>query len=99
MHPTPRMPVEEHRRRLGSALFQIANGFGQVMRGVADIATPLAGIGPVSAEAVDLRRDTRPEADSIFNLAGAAPGPERPDRPGDAREHRGAGEEGLAREG
>ena len=77
MHPTPHMLVEEHRRRLGSALFQITNGFGQVMRGVADVAAPLAGIGPVFAEAVDdtlteavdPRRDTRPEADGIFNPA------------------------------
>ena len=82
MHPTPRMPVEEHRCRLANALFQITNGFGQVMRGVADVAAPLASIGPVGiglvsaeavddtlTEAVDPRRDTRPEADSIFNPA------------------------------
>ena len=59
---TPRMPVAEHRR-------QLANGFGQVMRGVADTAGPLASLGPMFDEAVDPRRDTRPDADSIFNAA------------------------------
>ena len=59
---TPRMPVTEHRR-------QLANGFGQIMRGVADAAEPLASLGPVFDEAVDPRRDTRPDADSIFNAA------------------------------
>ena len=87
MHPTPHMPVEEHRRRLGNALFQITNGFGQVKRGVADVAAPPASIGPVGiglvgislvsaeavddtlTEAVDPRRDSRPEADGIFSPA------------------------------
>ena len=67
------MPVAEHRRQLGNVLFQLANGFGQIMRGVADAAGPFAGpltsFGPTFEEAVDPRRDPRPEADSIFNPA------------------------------
>ena len=66
---TPRMPVAEHRRQLGNVLFQFTNGFCQVMRGVADAAGPLASLGPTFDEAVDPRRDTRPDADSIFNAA------------------------------
>ena len=66
---TPRMPVAEHRRQLGNVLFQFAHGFGQVMRGVADAAGPLASLGPMFEEAVDPRRDTRPDADGIFNPA------------------------------
>ena len=66
---TPRMPVAEHRRVLANALFQLANGFCQVMRGVADAAGPLASLGPAFDEAVDPRRDTRPDADGIFNPA------------------------------
>ena len=74
MHPdgtldTPRMPVAEHRRLLANALFQLAHGFGQVMRGVADAAGPLASLGPMLDAAVDPRRDTRPDADGIFNPA------------------------------
>ena len=63
------MPVAEHRRQLANSLFQLAHGFGQVMRGVADTAGPLASLGPTFDEAVDPRRDTRPDADSIFNPA------------------------------
>ena len=59
---TPRMPVAEHRRRL-------ANGFCQVMRGVADAAGPLASFGPAFDEAVAPRQDPRPDADGIFNAA------------------------------
>ena len=66
---TPRMPVAEHQRVLANALFQLANGFCQVMRGVADTAGPLASLGPAFEEAVDPRRDTRPDADGIFNPA------------------------------
>ena len=77
---TPRMPVAEHRRQLGNVLFQLANGFGQVMRGVADAAgtfdtladraEAIAGaVGPMFDEAVDPRRDIRPDADGIFNPA------------------------------
>ena len=64
---TPRMPVAEHRRQLGNVLFQFTNGFCQIMRGVADATGPLASFGPVFAEAVDPRRDTRPDADGIFH--------------------------------
>ena len=66
---TPRMPVAEHRRQLGDVLFQLANCFCQVMRGVADAAGPLAGFGPTFDAAVDPRRDTRPDAGGIFNPA------------------------------
>ena len=57
---TPRMPVAEHRRQLANTLFQLANGFGQVMRGVADTAGPLASLGPMFDEAVDPRGTPAP---------------------------------------
>ena len=66
---TPRMPVAEHRRQLGNVLFQLAHGFGQVMRGVADAAGTFDSAGPMFVAAVDPRRDTRPTADGIFNPA------------------------------
>ena len=77
---TPRMPVAEHRRQLGNVLFLFTHGFGQIMHGVAeaagtfdtlaDRAEAIAGaVGPTFDEAVDPRRDTRPDADSIFNPA------------------------------
>ena len=64
---TPRMPVAEHRRQLGNVLFQLTHGFCQVMRGVADAAGTFDSFGPMFDEAVDPRRDTRPDADGIFN--------------------------------
>ena len=57
---TPRMPVAKHRRQLANSLFHLANGFGQVMRGAADAAGPLASLGPTFDEAVDPRRDPAP---------------------------------------
>ena len=66
---TPRMPVAEHRRQLGNVLFQLAHGFGQVMRGVADAAGTFDSAGPMFVAAVDPRRDPRPTADGIFNPA------------------------------
>ena len=73
MHPdetfdTPRMPVAEHRRQIANSVYLITHGFGLVMRGVA------AGVNSASPmldeiAAVDPRRDTRPDADGIFNPA------------------------------
>ena len=86
MNPTPHMPVAEHQRRLAISLFQIANGFGLVMRGVADAAEDVAD--PVFAEVMDPRWDTRPGADSILNPAFVAvPGPVKQS----ARDHRRTG--------
>ena len=61
---TPRMPVAEHRR-------QLANGFSQAMRGVANAVDPIFAdaAAPTFDEAVDPRRDPRPDADGIFNPA------------------------------
>ena len=50
-------------------LFQLTHGFCQIMRGVADAAGTFNSFGPMFVAAADPRRDTRPDADGIFNPA------------------------------